>query len=101
MAKKPDTTKSLQSDVSKELGHALDLDMTESPVSSDISVSMDDLEAETSQAADELVREGRNGQQAAARQPAQDFRPVDRSGDRPIDRPVDRPIERVAANQPA
>ena len=47
-----------------------------------MSASMDDLEAQISQAADELVREGRNGQQAAARQPAQDFRPVDRPVDR-------------------
>ncbi len=57
MAKKPTTTRSIESDVSKELENALDLDLTESPVSSDISVSMDDLEAQISQAADELVRE--------------------------------------------
>jgi uncharacterized membrane protein YhaH (DUF805 family) len=101
MAKKPTTTRSIESDVSKELENALDLDLTESTGHSGISASMDDLEAQISQAADELVREGRNGQPAAARQPAQDFRPMDRPMDRPVDRPVDRPIERQAANQPA
>ena len=83
MAKKPTTTRTIESDVSKELENALDLDLTESRGSINMSASMDDLEAQISQAADELVREGRNGQQAAARQPAQDFRPVERPVDRP------------------
>ena len=78
MAKKPTTSRNINSDVSKELETALDLDLTGSPGSDmDMSASMDDLEAQISQAADELVREGRNGQPTAPR-PTPELRPVER-----------------------
>ncbi|MBN9269851.1 MAG: hypothetical protein J0J15_06320, partial [Mesorhizobium sp.] len=57
MAKKPNTTKTLDSDVAKELEKALDLDLGGGDL--DIAASMEDLEAQISQAADELAREGR------------------------------------------
>ena len=78
MAKKPTTSRTVESDVSKELENALDFDLARSPGRDlDMSASMDDLEAQISQAADELVREGRNGQPKAAK-PAPELRPVDR-----------------------
>src|SRR5690606_17655099 len=92
MAKKP-TTMTIESDVTRELENALDLDFAEERGKAEAGTSMDDLEAQISKAADELAREGRSGQQNAPSQPGPDYRPVDR--------PMDRPIERVAANQPA
>ena len=57
MAQKPTTTRNLDSDVAKELEQALDIDLTGSDGDLDIAASMEDLEAQISQAADELARE--------------------------------------------
>ena len=57
MAQKPTTTKNLDSDVAKELEEALDFDFTSGDGDLDIAASMEDLEAQISQAADELARE--------------------------------------------
>ena len=68
MAKKPTTTKNLDSDVAKELEEALDFDLTGGGGDLDIAASMEDLEAQISQAADELARESASdkaGRQAA------------------------------------
>ena len=65
MAQKPTTTKNLDSDVAKELEHALDFDLTGGDGDLDIAASMEDLEAQISQAADELARE--SGQDKAGR----------------------------------
>ena len=59
MAKKTTTTKNLDSEVAKELEKALDLDLSGGPGDLDIAASMEDLEAQISQAADELARAGR------------------------------------------
>ncbi|RVA23984.1 kinesin, partial [Mesorhizobium sp. M7A.F.Ca.US.001.01.1.1] len=61
MAKKP-TTRTLDSEVARELEKALDLDLSNEIGSGDLDIaaSMEDLEAQISQAADELAREGRN-----------------------------------------
>src|SRR5262249_35437563 len=56
MAQKPTTTKNLDNDVAKELEQALDLNLT-TDGDLDIAASMEDLEAQISQAADELARE--------------------------------------------
>ena len=58
MAKKVSTTKNLDIDVAKELEDALDFDLANGDL--DIAASMEDLEAQISQAADELAREGRS-----------------------------------------
>ncbi|TIU82212.1 MAG: hypothetical protein E5W06_22835, partial [Mesorhizobium sp.] len=60
MAKKPTTTKSLESDVAAELEKALDLDLNGDEGGLDMAASMEDLEAQISAAADELAREGRS-----------------------------------------
>ncbi|WP_407067719.1 hypothetical protein [Mesorhizobium sp. CU2] len=60
MAKKPTTTKSLDSDVAAELEKALDLDLNGDEGGLDMAASMEDLEAQISAAADELAREGRS-----------------------------------------
>ncbi|WP_246738821.1 hypothetical protein [Mesorhizobium sp. NZP2234] len=63
MAKKPTTnTRTLDNDVARELEKALDLDLSGDIGSGDLDIaaSMEDLEAQISQAADELAREGRN-----------------------------------------
>ena len=71
MAQKPTTTKNLDSDVTKELEDALDFDLTGSPDDLDIAASMEDLEAQISQAADELAREsGQDKTVAQATAPA-------------------------------
>jgi hypothetical protein len=69
MAKKPTTTKNFDSDVARELEEALDFDLSAGADDLDIAASMEDLEAQISQAADELAREGRaesNAQAAAS-----------------------------------
>ena len=54
MARKTTSTQNLDTDVAKELEKALDFDLTAEPVSDlDIAASMEDLEAQISQAADE------------------------------------------------
>jgi hypothetical protein len=60
MAKKTTTSRTLDSDVAKELEKALDIDLSGDAGDLDIAASMEDLEAQISQAADELAREGRN-----------------------------------------
>src|ERR1700741_2581969 len=57
MAQKPTTTRNLDSDVARELEQALDLNLTGNEGDLDIAASMEDLEAQIAQAADELARE--------------------------------------------
>ena len=52
MAKKSSTTKNLDLDVAKELEEALDFDLAAGADELDIAASMEDLEAQISQAAD-------------------------------------------------
>src|SRR5437762_12782357 len=69
MAKKPTTTtRTLDSDVARELEKALDLDLSSDIGSGDLDIaaSMEDLELQISQAADELAREGRDEKPAPA-----------------------------------
>ncbi len=62
--------KNLDTDVAKELEKALDFDlMNTAERDLDITASMEDLEAQISQAADELARESRNGNGPEAAQP--------------------------------
>ena len=56
MASNTTTPRHLDSDVARELEDALDLDFVGDV---DVVASMEDLEAQIAQAADELVREGR------------------------------------------
>ncbi|RUX42230.1 hypothetical protein EOA33_32435, partial [Mesorhizobium sp. M4A.F.Ca.ET.050.02.1.1] len=68
MAKKP-TTRTLDSDVAKELERALDLDLSvegDGDGGLDMAASMEDLEAQISAAADELAREGRSQKEEPA-----------------------------------
>ncbi|RUW45226.1 hypothetical protein, partial [Mesorhizobium sp. M8A.F.Ca.ET.021.01.1.1] len=78
MAKKPTTTRTLDSDVARELEKALDLDLSSDTDSGDLDIaaSMEDLEAQISQAADELAREGRNQQPAPVVNQAQAAKPA-------------------------
>jgi hypothetical protein len=70
MARKATTTQNLDSDVAKELEEALDFDLTGGIEGDlDIAASMEDLEAQISQAADELARESRNGNTPVAEEP--------------------------------
>lgn len=69
MAKKPTTTKSLESDVAAELEKALDLDLGGDEGGLDMAASMEDLEAQISAAADELAREGRSQRTEPANNP--------------------------------
>jgi hypothetical protein len=69
MAKKPTTTKSLDSDVAAELEKALDLDLNGDEGGLDMAASMEDLEAQISAAADELAREGRSQRAEPANSP--------------------------------
>ncbi|RUV56982.1 kinesin, partial [Mesorhizobium sp. M1A.F.Ca.IN.022.02.1.1] len=69
MAKKPTTTKSLESDVAAELEKALDLDLNGDEGGLDMAASMEDLEAQISAAADELAREGRSHRIEPANEP--------------------------------
>ena len=98
MAQKPTTTENLDSDVAKELEEALDFDLTGDGGDLDIAASMEDLEAQISQAADELARASANDKKAeaarrrreAARQCAAKWRPqniaAQNSGSRTTDR---------------
>ncbi|TIM60781.1 MAG: hypothetical protein E5Y58_33675, partial [Mesorhizobium sp.] len=61
MAKKTTTTRTLDNDVARELEKALEIDLnSDADGDLDIAASMEDLEAQISQAADELAREGRD-----------------------------------------
>ena len=66
MARKTPTAQNLDSDVARELERALDLDLA-SDMAGDLEVatSMEDLEAQISQAADELARESRSDDKTA------------------------------------
>ena len=66
MAQKPTTTSNLDSDVAKELEQALDFDLTGGDDDLDIAASMEDLEAQIAQAADELARESNQEKPAAS-----------------------------------
>jgi hypothetical protein len=92
MAKKSTPTKNLDLDVAKELEQALDLDLSGDEGGLDMAASMDDLEAQISQAAEELAREGRK-QKAAA--PKAEPAPVARAAEPPTQlRPVEtRPLQ--------
>ncbi|RST87966.1 hypothetical protein EJC49_02785, partial [Aquibium carbonis] len=57
MARKPTTTRNLETDVDKELEQALDVSFNDEDI--DLTSSMEELEAQISLAADELAREGR------------------------------------------
>lgn len=60
MAKKTTTTKSLDNDVARELEQALDIDLSSESGDLDIAASMEDLEAQIAQAAEELAEAGRS-----------------------------------------
>ena len=66
MAQKPTTTKKSRQRRCKELEDALDFDLIGGDGDLDIAASMEDLEAQISQAADELARE--SGQEKPAAQ---------------------------------
>ncbi|TIV63748.1 MAG: kinesin, partial [Mesorhizobium sp.] len=93
MAKKPTTTKSLESDVAAELEKALDLDLNGGEGGLDMVASMEDLEAQISAAADELAREGRSQRAEPANEPQAakaapqpkpaELRPVESRGPQP------------------
>ena len=103
MAKKPTTTtRTLDSDVARELEKALDLDLSSDVGSGDLDIaaSMEDLEAQISQAADELAREGRSQTPA----PAANQGPITNQAAKPAPRakPAElRPVETRNAAQPA
>src|SRR5690606_17511985 len=65
MAKKTTTTKSLDNDVARELEQALDIDLSSDSGDLDIAASMEDLEAQIAQAAEELAEAGRSSPEAA------------------------------------
>ena len=71
MAQKPTTTRNLDSDVARELEQALDLDLTGNEGDLDIAASMEDLEAQIAQAADELARESGKAKPTPARSQSQ------------------------------
>src|SRR4051794_13613214 len=99
MAKKPTTTRTLDSDVARELEKALDLDLSgDGSGDLDIAASMEDLEAQISQAADELAREGRPQKPA----PAQNAPVQQNQSAKPAAKPAElRPVESRNSAQPA
>ena len=99
MAKAPTTSKSLDSDVAKELEKALDRDLVSEGDDLDIAASMEDLEAQISRAAEELSRETHNAQAAQQAPDAQapqdgeflieaEVKPASSLGLRPADPPT-------------
>jgi len=104
MAKKPTTTtRNLDSDVARELEKALDLDLSSDVGSGDLDIaaSMEDLEAQISQAADELAREGRNDKPAPAVNQSQAAR-SEATKPAPQPKPAElRPVETRNGAQPA
>ena len=97
MAKKPTTTRTLDGDVAKELERALDMDLSgDGSGDLDIAASMEDLEAQISQAADELAREGRSQKPEPAVNQSQEAKPVAKA------KPAElRPVETRNGAQPA
>jgi hypothetical protein len=91
------TTRHIEGDVEKELEDALDLDL----VGVDVVASMEDLETQIAQAADELVRESRaeapaSGEPAASEGKDEDA-PLSRLGLRPVET-ASQPAAPTAAN---
>ncbi len=83
MAKKTITSKQLDSDVARELEEALDLDLAGTDGGDlDVAASMEDLEAQISQAADELARAGKAAPAPNQSKPAKaaDLRPAEPNG---------------------
>ena len=100
MARKTTSTQNLDTDVAKELEKALDFDLTAEPVSDlDIAASMEDLEAQISQAADELARESRNGAGDGSAK-SQGDKPADASEPAPASAATPREGEREAEKLP-
>ncbi|RWX59079.1 kinesin, partial [Mesorhizobium sp. M4B.F.Ca.ET.089.01.1.1] len=100
MAKKP-TTRTLDSDVAKELEKALDLDLSvDGDGGLDMAASMEDLEAQISAAADELAREGRGHKEEPVVVQSQNARPIQNT--QPAAKPAElRPVETRNGAQPA
>ncbi|MGN6537419.1 MAG: kinesin, partial [Mesorhizobium sp.] len=101
MAKKTTTTKSLDNEVAKELEAALDIDLASDSGDLDIAASMEDLEAQISQAAEELARAGRAEKPAAAKPAPAEAEPARPAANQ--SKPADlRPVEpRSNGTQPA
>jgi hypothetical protein len=106
MAQKPTTTRNLDSDVARELEQALDLDLTGNEGDLDIAASMEDLEAQIAQAADELARESGKAKPTTVRsqpQPAPAPKPV-AAAPRPAPKPANEwrqtPAPAVAEQPP-
>ena len=100
MAKKITSTRTVDGDVSRELEEALDFDLTGGDI--DIAASMEDLEAQISQAADELARESRapmNGAVVSGPEALADKQAAKPAAS-PKKGPELRPLERPAAAQP-
>src|SRR3954470_2681868 len=105
MAKKPTTTRTLDSDVARELEKALDLDLSgDGSGDLDIAASMEDLEAQISQAADELAREGRTQKPASVQSTPIQNAPIQNQSAKPAAKakPAElRPVESRNSAQPA
>lgn len=99
MAKKSTTTKNLDNEVASELEKALDMDFAAESGDLDIAASMEDLEAQISQAADELARAG-NAEKATSPAPASAGEPV-KTAAKPSASPELRPIESRNGAQPS
>ncbi|TIT91802.1 MAG: hypothetical protein E5W59_10830, partial [Mesorhizobium sp.] len=104
MAKKP-TTRTLDSDVAKELERALDLDLSvegDGDGGLDMAASMEDLEAQISAAADELAREGRSQKEEPAVVQNQNAKPAQNTQPAAKPKPAElRPVETRNGAQPA
>src|SRR6185312_6405991 len=96
MAKKSTTTKNLDNEVASELEKALDMDLAAESGDLDVAASMEDLEAQISQAADELARAG-NAEKAETAARASE---AAKTADKPSASPELRPIESRNGAQP-
>ncbi len=102
MAKKSSVTQNLDLDVAKELEEALDFDLAAGADELDIAASMEDLEAQISQAADELARESRAEKMAQNATPAPAARPASQPAPAAADlRPVETSPARPSGLSPA
>ncbi|TKB65338.1 MAG: DUF805 domain-containing protein, partial [Mesorhizobium sp.] len=107
MAKKPTTTRTLDSDVARELEKALDIDLSgDAGGDFDMAASMEDLEAQISQAADELAREGRSQNEPPAPDQTQNAAPAanqsQNANSAPKAKPAElRPVATRNGSQPA
>jgi len=98
MAKKSTTTKNLDTEVANELEKALDIDLSYEGGDLDMAASMADLEAQISQAAEELAQVGQTRKPAPAVRQAEPVSPPPSSSSRPS--PQLRPIEPANSPQP-